>query len=435
MNRKQFFTLATLATAVHGTAHADLFDYLRRPDPSFRWEKRGEKRVDGVIVVDLHLVSQTWQGIVWEHRLQWFVPEQPTYPDFCLLLNTGGGGNVSEEKLGIDAARSTGHAFAILYHIPNQPLYDGLVEDALIVRTWQKFVETGDETWPLHFPMAKAVLRAMDTLQASAKTDTRPQPNRFAIMGASKRGWTTWLVGASGDRRVVGIVPMVIDTLNLTAQLPHQLEAYQGTLSEQIDDYTRGGFAKPLTTDREKRLVQIVDPYTQRHRLRLPKLLILGTNDRYWAQDALNLYWDGLEGQKSVLYVPNSGHGLEDRPRVYATLFAFSRSVAGRKPWPKLRWRFEPARLPQSPLAQTLHVSSDVPMDAVRLFTTTSATKDFRDSEWSFIEQRGTTRHAALNIAPPATGNAVTFAEAVYTIDGQSFTLSTQLRILPASPK
>ena len=48
--------------------------------------------------------------------------------------------------------------------------------------------------------------------------------------------------------------------------------------------------------------------------LKQPKLLLLGTNDRYWPLDALNVYWDGLPGDKYVTYVPNNGHGLKDLP-------------------------------------------------------------------------------------------------------------------------
>ena len=105
------------------------------------------------------------------------------------------------------AAKMADCPFAVLYDIPNQPLYGGLTEDALVVYTWQKFLETGDESWPLHFPMAKAVLKAMDAVQALAKAENRPSIDKFLITGASKRGWTTWLDGASCDSRIKAHCP------------------------------------------------------------------------------------------------------------------------------------------------------------------------------------------------------------------------------------
>ena len=217
---------------------------------------------------------------------------------------------------------------AVLFNIPNQPLYGGLTEDALVVYTWQKFLETGDESWPLHFPMAKAVLKAMDAVQAMACAEKLPSIDEFLITGASKRGWTTWLDGASRDKRIKAIAPMVIDTLNVAAQIPHQLAAY-GQPSEQVSDYTSAGMLAKLQTPEGKRLLQLEDPYSYRDRLTLPKLLILGTNDRYWSQDALNLYWDDLKGPKWVMYTPNSGHDLRNGYlQVVNTLTAFARAQA-----------------------------------------------------------------------------------------------------------
>src|SRR5579884_780096 len=410
--------------ALVGQAGADLAAYLHKPEPAYRWEKTGEQQVSGGTVYDLHLVSQTWQGIVWQHHLQIFRPDRLLHPHFCTLLNTGGSGSQAETQQGITAAQASGAVFAILFDIPNQPLYGGLTEDALVVYTWEKFLETGDESWPLHFPMAKAVLKAMDAIQAFTKSEKQPAITDFLITGASKRGWTTWLVGASQDKRVKAIAPMVIDTLNIPAQGPHQLAAY-GNFSEQIDDYTRAGIPQKLQTPQGQRLLQLEDPYSYRKILTLPKLIILGTNDRYWSQDALNLYWDGLQGPKWVLYDPNSGHGLEDRLRVYGTLLAFADAIATHTPWPKMHWTYL-----ESNSGVDLSVGSDIPGQSARLWRAHSATQDFRDSKWNSEPMVAVHDGFTGHLDYPAEGYTAIFGEVTYEIDGKTFNLSTQIHIL-----
>src|SRR5438552_1748731 len=135
-----------------------------------------------------------------------------------------------------------------------------------------------------------------------------------------------------------------------------------------------------LQTPRGQQLLRLEDPYYYLDRLTIPKLLILGTNDRYWSQDALNIYWDDLKGPKWVLYTPNSGHGLEDRGRVYATLNAFIEHVASGKRWPQPKWEYD-----ATPTGIELKVASDVSPKEVRLFATESKTRDFRDSRWAFL--------------------------------------------------
>lgn len=428
MRRRVILTMLTLAAVLTclapRAARASLDAYLQKPEPVYRWEKRGEEQREGCTIYDLHLVSQTWQGMEWEHRLQIVRPEKPAYPQFCALYNTGGGGSESNTRMAIRLAKASGATCAFVYNIPNQPLYGGKVEDELVVYTWLKYLETGDPSWPLHFPMAKAVLKAMDAVQEFAQKAGLPAINEFLVFGASKRGWTAYLVGASRDPRVKAIAPMVIDVLNIPKQIPHQLASY-GEFSEQVDDYTKMGIPEKLNTPEGRRLLELEDPYSYRERLTQPKLLVLGTNDRYWTQDALNLYWDDLKAPKWVLYVPNSGHGLEDRERVYATLSAFIRMLAGNGRWPKMEWAYR-----EKEGGVELRLTSDPRPREARLFHARSNTKDFRDSRWDYALMKRSRRGFTAEWPTPAEGFTAVFGEAVYEIDGQTFTLSTQIRIL-----
>ncbi len=404
-------------------ADSELQRYIRQGNAI--WELRGTQQVENVTIYDLHLVSQAWHGLIWEHRLLLFYPKNSPTPQFCTIFNTGGdGGGEGDKRMGLVLAQASGMPFAILFGNPRQPIFDGKVEDEIIVYTWQKFFETGDPTWPLHFPMAKAVIKGMDAVQEFTAKSGMPEIKEFLVSGASKRGWTTWLVGASQDKRVKAIAPMVIDTLNVAAQLPHQLEAF-GKPSEQIDDYTNGGMLKALQTPRGQQLLQLEDPYSYRDVLTLPKLIINGTNDRYWAQDALNLYWDGLKGKKWILYVPNSGHGLEDRMRVFNTLSSYAQMLASKKSWPQPQWEYT-----DSASGITLNVTSDVAPKEVRLFSTTAATKDFRDSKWAYTPMSTNNKGFLGTYARPASGYAAVYGEIVYEIGGKPFTLTTQIRII-----
>ena len=79
----------------------------------------------------------------------------------------------------------------------------------------------------------------------------------------------------------------------------------------------------------------MMDPYTYRSVLRLPKLIVNGTNDRYWVVDALKFYWNDLEGPKYIRQIPNAGHGLGGGKKdALRTIAAFFRHAAAGQPLP-----------------------------------------------------------------------------------------------------
>ncbi|HZD39239.1 MAG TPA: PhoPQ-activated protein PqaA family protein, partial [Terriglobales bacterium] len=291
--------------------------YVRKSEAQFSWDlkEKIDSEQSSDRIYDLHFVSQSWQGHTWEHQLQVYQPRSVAPNSTLFLWVTGGSARSSYVSLGVELARKINAPVAILYHVPNQPLLEEkLREDDLVAETFVRYLKTKDEDWPLLLPMVKSVVKAMDVLQAFGKREWDQPVNGFIVSGASKRGWTTWLTAAV-DRRVQAIAPVVIDTLNMRAQMPRQLKAF-GAYSNRLAPYTSRGLVPIPETPEGQRLLSMVDPWEYRDKLTLPKLIVNGTNDFYWATDALNLYWHELLGKKWVVYVPNAGHDLRrnDKP-------------------------------------------------------------------------------------------------------------------------
>jgi PhoPQ-activated pathogenicity-related protein len=421
------FIIAALAPANAGP----LEDYVAAPDATYAWKRNEVIEHKGFKVARLEMVSQTWHGQFWSHHLAIIRPKEVTHPDVALLFVTGGGYNGIDEKdlerLGV-VAQVSGALVAIVNHVPNQPLYDGRREDALIAYTFAQFLESGDATWPLLFPMAKSAVRALDTVQTFASKEWGQSLTRFVVTGASKRGWTTWLTGAV-DPRVVAIAPMVIDMLNMKTQLDWSAKMY-GRQSEEINDYT--ALHLDIRDDEPmRRLRSYVDPYSYRVRYAtMPKLLLLGTNDPYWVVDSLRHYWDDLPGPKLVFQTPNAGHDLGGGEAAVKTLASWFALVADGKPTPVVTWNLSDG----SKGAPGIEVHADRPVKTARLWTARSGDRDFRDDKWSsrelILSPDGTSAKESVEI--PATGFLAFMAEVELAgPGGLPFRLSTRVQVVP----
>ena len=431
MNRPAILASLLLFTAC--TARADLYEYVKKPDDTFKWNLKDKVAAASGTVYTIELTSQTWQGIRWEHLMVVYVPEGVKPGDTLFLWNDGGRPDPLKSFLAFELSKRGRIPVAFLYGIPNQPLFEGKKEDALIAETFVRYLNSEDESWPLLFPMVKSLVRGMDALQAFGKNEWKTELKQFVVSGASKRGWTAWLTGAA-DPRVKAIAPCVIDMLNFGKQLPHQVTSF-GKPSEMIRDYTNRGLIPIPDTTVARKLWAMVDPWMHRERVTMPKLLVMGSNDPYWPQDALNLYWDDLKGDKWVLYVPNAGHGLEqvhadgkkDRNRALATIAGYARRQTLGEPMPKLTWKHS-----DNGKQLTLTVTSDPVPKAARMWVADAPTRDFRKARWEEKAVQLNKGMATGAVDRPAEGWRTFFAEVEYEADGQPFYLSTQLRMVEA---
>ena len=412
---------------------ADLQEYVRKPEAEFEWKlvktlesERSEERI-----YDLHLVSQVWQGNKWQHQLQIYRPRNAAPNATMFLWVTGGVSRPDSIAMGMELARKIRAPVAFLYHVPNQPLLENnLYEDDLIAETFVRYLKTKDENWPLLFPMVKSVVKAMDVLQSFSKKEWSSSIDKFIVAGASKRGWTTWLTAAI-DPRTSAIAPLVIDTLNMREQMSRQLQAF-GAYSSRLTPYSSRGLLPIPETPEGRRLLSMVDPWAYRDRLTMPKLIINGTNDFYWATDALNLYWNGIPADKWALYIPNAGHNLRRQDRAQANplsdvidgLAAFSRHQISATPMPKLNWQHETV---DGKLRLSI-IATPAPKSA-RLWIAQTPTRDFRTAQWSAQEIRSSDGKIIGEVTVPDKGHVAFFGELDYDIDGLPYHLSTQVRM------
>lgn len=347
--------VAALHARVLAAEQTALDRYVAAPDPSYAFHVVSSHDAPAYKTFVLEMTSQTWLTTaevdkpVWKHWLIVAVPGKVTHPTALLLIS--GGANDRPAPTAADptlavAAVATQSVVAELRGIPSEPLVftgDGKkrTEDAIIAYTWDKYLRTGDDRWPLRLPMTKAAVRAMDTVTTFCASDQggKLKVDSFVVSGGSKRGWTTWTTAAV-DKRVVAIVPIVIDTLHLEAAPRRQLAAY-GSYSPAIKDYTDIDLHRWTGTPQMHALMQIEDPWNYRDRFTMPKLLINSCGDQYFLPDNSQFYFDDLPGTKYLRYVPNTDHSLAGSD-ARESLVSFYGAILNKSPLPRFTWKLQP---------------------------------------------------------------------------------------------
>lgn len=425
---KKLLFLFVAITLVATNASATLKDYVAKADDSYTFEITETLDKDGVTVHVVRLTSQTWRDIVWQHWLSVYVPATLKHTDSALLVVGGGSSNDTGPRFDSDEqkalgmiATATGTICAAIAQVPNQPLFDGKNEDEIIAYTHEQFVDGNGEDWPLLYPMVKSAVKAMDTVQAIAKEKNGADIQSFMLTGASKRGWTTWL-SAAADPRIKSIAPIVIDVLNMEAQMKHQRDTY-GAYSEQVADYSERNLQDRMDSDMGRKLLGQVDPYSWRKELPLPKLLVIGTNDPYWTVDAANLYFNDLTGDKHLYYQANTGHDV-NLPGV-ATITKFYESMLTDTDFPKVEWKQDADKLNE--ITVTWSAAGGKPV----LWQASSPNRDFRESPWtsSPLEGEGSTE---VKLPLPETGYIAYYVEVQFPgMLGLPFGACSKMTVIP----
>ncbi|MCX7941973.1 MAG: PhoPQ-activated pathogenicity-related family protein [Dictyoglomaceae bacterium] len=255
-----------------------------------------------------NIFSQVWRGIPWRHDLLIITPLKYE-TDIVFIYLTGGSFRFDRGLLGqaVKLANVTKIPVVVIYDIPNQPLF-GYTEDNLMAYTFEKFMETEDSTWILLYPMVKTVSTSLTFLNEYFKNNNIS----FIVGGVSKRGWTGWL-SAVCDKRIKAIVPSSINLLNLEKHMELQIEEF-GNYSQELEPYVKRGLTKEkVEEEKARKLLKIIDPFYYIDDLKIPKYILVGSNDPYWPITAGKLYFPELLGEKFYIAMPNVGHTPNER--------------------------------------------------------------------------------------------------------------------------
>lgn len=250
--------------------------------------------------------------------------------------------------------------------------------------------------------------------------------NEFVVSGASKRGWTTWLTGAV-DKRVKAIAPMVIDVLNMPLSLQYQIETW-GDYSIEIQDYVNLGIPQESATPEGKEISTMIDPYSYRENLDMPKMLLMGTNDPYWVVDNVKNYVDDIPGTNILHYVPNAGHDLGDGQESMAALSSFVGFTLNDVDYPKSSWTLASKK---KNVDVTIRSTADRLLDVI-VWTASSEDKDFRNDTWT-SKRLGIRHKSKIKVKQPypEKGYQAFYVDLKYeNVIGQKYTQSTRVFVL-----
>jgi PhoPQ-activated pathogenicity-related protein len=421
--------------------------YIAKADPTYSWKLVNTIPGQGYKGFVIDLTSQTWRNAAevdrpaWKHWLTIVKPDKVTSTKALLFI--GGGSNrdpqpatISDRLAGF--ATETGTVVAELGMVPNQPLYftdskdKGRSEDDLIAYSRVKQMATHDDEWLVRLAMVKSGVRALDAIQEfmSSAGGGGVKISEFVVSGGSKRGWTTWLVAAV-DKRVIAIMPTVIDALNSEAITRHHYEAY-GFFSSALNDYVNHKlFPDKIGTPEYQHILAIEDAYNYRNRdrLKIPKYLVNASGDQFFLPDNSQFYFGELQGEKYLRYVPNAKHNLAGSD-ARESLLAYYQAVLNGRARPQFSWKKEKDG--------ALVVSvKDKPREVNLWQATNPNARDFRvdtiGKAYTSTALKETNPGVYIGrVSRPAKGYTAFFVELVYDSGGKyPFKFTTEVSVVP----
>ena len=420
-------------------------EYVYKTDPAFRYNIEETFTGEGWTEYRVKMVSGTWltkQEVnhpEWWHWVTIVVPDEVTETEALMVI--GGGSTKDKEpqpanELLVQAAVGTKSIIAEISNIPFQPLNyvgdekDDRTEDDLIAYGWRQYLVGGakdkDVKWLARLPMTRAVVRAMDVVQEISADFSKPIDS-FVVAGASKRGWTTWTT-AIVDDRVIAIIPVVIDMLNVEPSFNHHWRCY-GEWSPAINDYINEGIMSWTGSEEYARLMELVEPYSFIDQLTLPKFLINATGDEFFITDSWQFYWDELVGDKYIQYVPNANHGLNGTYNL-GSLVAFYNAVITESAIPKVDWSVSADSI-------YLEVHSDADYKVTKWEAVNENARDFRvpviGKVWKDLELSKTPDNQyAIHFSAPENGYKAGLLEIVFDSGTEvPFTFTTGTVVTP----
>ena len=431
-------------TSEGATVLTALDRYVAQPDSSYEYHLVKTNSRPGYSSYVLEMTSQSWRRTnevdrtLWKHWMIVIKPDQVTTTNTLLFITGGNNGDGPPDSADGNLAQIAVQTHSVvteLHDVPNQPLtFAGETksrhEDSFIAYTWDKYLRTGDETWPARLPMTKAAVRAMDTVVDFARSEAfgKVPLNRFVVAGASKRGWTTWTTAAV-DKRVIGVIPIVIDLLNIVPSFKHHYQAY-GFWAPAVTDYVEMGIMDWMDTPEYKALMKIEEPFEYRDRLTMPKFLINAADDQFFLPDSSQFYFDDLPGVKYIRYIPNADHSLRNSDAA-RSIFVCYQSILDGGAVPKFSWSLDGK--------DGIRVAAqDHPSQVLLWQASNPSARDFRletlkGSPWksSTVSEAGPGIFVGRTEVP-AKGWTALFVELTFPgRGGVPFKFTTQVRVIP----
>jgi PhoPQ-activated pathogenicity-related protein len=439
-----FLALSVTALTAQTRTETALDRYVAKPDSSYKWELAKTIPGRGVTAYVLNVTSQNWlttqevDRTEWKHWVTVYKPDT-VESDIALLMIGGGNNNNAapdkQDPFMASIAARTKTVTVELRMIPNQPLsFYGedrkRTEDAIIAFTWKKYLETGDERWPARLPMTKGAVKAMDATQEfmASEQGGKIKVARWVVTGGSKRGWTTWTTGAV-DKRVIAIMPVVIDLLNMQESFTHHWRVY-GFWAPAVGDYVEHGVMEWQGSEQYQKLMDIVEPYSYRDRLTMPKYIVNSTGDQFFVPDSSQFYFKDLQGEKYLRYVPNTDHGVTRKSDAGESLAVYYESIV--KGWkrPEFSWTITKEG--------TITVTCKDKPSAVKVWSATNP--DARDFRLEKIGPAYTSRDLTqesenkyvVKLTNPEKGFTASFVELTFpTPGGGSWKFTTDMKVTP----